>query len=82
MVLQRYRAKAELGKGSFGTVYLTEGRRDKKTYVVKVGAHKSIFETHILQAHRQRCFLPPSMLEKEPFPFFTRLMLVQVVCVY
>jgi len=36
MVLQRYRAKAELGKGSFGTVYLTEGRRDKKTYVVKV----------------------------------------------
>ncbi|KAJ1475758.1 kinase-like domain-containing protein [Baffinella frigidus] len=36
MVLQRYRAKAELGKGSFGTVYLTEGRRDKKPYVVKV----------------------------------------------
>ncbi|EKX39389.1 hypothetical protein GUITHDRAFT_76463 [Guillardia theta CCMP2712] len=36
MVLQRYRAKQELGKGSFGTVYLTEGRRDKKTYVVKV----------------------------------------------
>ena len=26
----------ELGKGSFGTVYLTEGRRDKKPYVVKV----------------------------------------------
>ena len=26
----------ELGKGSFGTVYLTEGRRDKKAYVVKV----------------------------------------------
>lgn len=43
MVLQRYRAKAELGKGSFGTVYLTEGRRDKKTYVVKVRAHRTAF---------------------------------------
>lgn len=36
MVLQRYRATKELGKGSFGTVYLTEGRRDKRHYVVKV----------------------------------------------
>jgi serine/threonine protein kinase len=67
MVLQRYRAKAELGKGSFGTVYLTEGRRDKKTYVVKVGAHKSVFETHILQAHRQRCF-PHRCWKKSPSP--------------
>jgi serine/threonine protein kinase len=59
MVLQRYRAKAELGKGSFGTVYLTEGRRDKKTYVVKVSAHELIFETNVLQAHRQQFFHYP-----------------------
>ena len=42
MVIQRYRATQELGKGSFGTVYLTQGRRDKKTYVVKV-----IFLAHL-----------------------------------
>jgi serine/threonine protein kinase len=36
MVLQRYKAIQELGKGSFGMVYLTEGRRDRKLYVVKV----------------------------------------------
>ena len=49
MVLQRYRAKAELGKGSFGTVYLTEGRRDKKPYVVKVAT--SPFEIASLAFH-------------------------------
>jgi hypothetical protein len=35
MVLQRNRAKAELGKGSFWTVYLTQGRRDEKSCIVK-----------------------------------------------
>ncbi len=38
MFFQRYRATHELGKGSFGTVYLAEGRLDKKPYVVKVSA--------------------------------------------
>ena len=35
-MFQRYRATQELGKGSFGTVYLAEGRVDQKKYVVKV----------------------------------------------
>ena len=59
MVLQRYRAKQELGKGSFGTVYLTEGRRDKKPYVVKVvdnlrGNNLKIQEIRVMMHLRHR----------------------------
>ena len=42
MVLQKYKAINELGKGSFGTVYLAEGRHDQKKYVVKVWIFMSL----------------------------------------
>jgi hypothetical protein len=50
----RANAAQELGKGSFGTVYLTEGRRDKKAYVVKV--HPALLMPR--RNHRRHSFAP------------------------